>query len=678
MFVPRVEIPEKLVPVFTGEAMYRLAYGGRGSAKSRTFAKMAAVNGLIYAEANEPGVIVCGREYQNSLADSSFAEVKLAILSEPWLVDRYDLGDNYIRTKDKKIEFVFCGLRHNLDSIKSKARIRLLWVDEAEPVSEAAWTKTIPTVREENSEIWVTWNPERKQSATNQRFRENPPADAKIAVMNWRDNPWFPAILNKTRLEDYAKRPDQYEHVWEGEYITAQSGAYFAKPLLQAREERRIGKLSADPLMTFRAFFDIGGTGAKADHVVIWIAQFIGKEIRCLDYYEAQGQPLATHVYWLRTHGYTEDKTRVYLPHDGVNHDNVYKVTYESELCRAGFETEVIKNQGAGAANQRIEAMRRAFPFIWFNEEKCDAGIQALGWYHEKVDEVRGVGLGPDHDWCFAYGTEVLTSSGWTQIQNITVHDHVLTPLGKRSILRSGIVRETDQWIITHGIKSTPEHRFFTKRGLVMAGNLQSSEKFWTHEDWGLTILGLLCKIFRLGFMDAITLVIQEGKKEKRQYSYIEWFMSMCMVGLKKDMKSIIRMVTYSIITMKIWRPFQYTSIEANINQSLDLNAYVEYAEKHLDVIKNSATNAALNANEKIMQELSVSVEPAYSLTVDKDECYFVRMSNGAACLVANSSHCNDAAGLMAIVYEAETSDTYYVQEQERVYDENRSGWSGY
>jgi phage terminase large subunit len=400
MFVPRVEIPDKLVSVFTGEAMYRICYGGRGSSKSRTFAKMAAVKGLIHAEANELGVIVCGREYQNSLADSSFAEVKLAIQSEPWLVERYDLGDNYIRTRDKRIEFVFCGLRHNLDSIKSKARIRLLWVDEAEPVSETAWTKTIPTVREENSEIWITWNPERKASATNQRFRENPPDDAKIAEMNWRDNPWFPGILDKTRLEDKAKRPDQYAHVWEGEYITAQAGAYYAKQLLQAREEHRIGKLNVDPLMTLRAFFDIGGTGAKADAVSIWIAQFIGKEIRALNYYEAIGQELSVHVAWMRDNGYTPDKhVRIYLPHDGVNNDKVYDVSYESELRRAGYIVEVIPNQGAGAAMQRIEAMRRAFPFIWFNEDTCSGGIEALGWYHEKKDELRSIGLGPDHDW---------------------------------------------------------------------------------------------------------------------------------------------------------------------------------------------------------------------------------------------------------------------------------------
>jgi len=396
MTTQRIELPPKLIPVFAGEAMYRGAYGGRGSAKSRTFAKMAAVFGLRFARANQPGVIVCGREFMNSLAESSLAEVKAAIASEPWLAAAYDVGETYVRTKDKRIEFAFIGLRHNLDSIKSKARIRLLWVDEAEPVSETAWAKAIPTVREEGSEIWVTWNPERKKSATHKRFREDPPEGAKIIELNWRDNPWFPSILNRTRLEDLAKRPDQYDHVWEGDFVTVVDGAYFARSLVEARD--RITRVAKDPLMSVRAFWDIGGTGAKADACAIWIAQFIGKEIRVLDYYEAVGQPLATHVQWLRERGW--GKAHCFLPHDGSTNDKVYDVSYESALRDAQFEVTVVPNQGKGAAKMRIEAARRLFPSIWFNKDTTEAGRDALGWYHEKrSDDDRDVGLGPEHDW---------------------------------------------------------------------------------------------------------------------------------------------------------------------------------------------------------------------------------------------------------------------------------------
>ncbi len=398
MSIARVELPPKLVPVFAGEAMYRGAYGGRGSAKTRSFAKMAAIWGMKFAQANEAGVIVCGREFMNSLDESSLAEVKAAIASEPWLAGFYDVGEKFIRTKDGRIDFAFIGLRHNLDSIKSKSRIRLLWVDEAEPVSEAAWAKAIPTVREDGSEIWATWNPERKKSATHKRFRENPPSGSKIVEINWRDNPWFPSTLQKTRQEDKQKRPDQYDHIWEGGFATVVEGAYYAKPLSEAKSEGRIGNVARDPLMAIRAFWDIGGTGLRADAVSIWIAQFIAREIRILDYYEAQGQPLATHVQWLRDKGW--GKAICVLPHDGSSNDKVFDVSYESALRDAQFETVVVPNQGKGAAMLRVEAARRIFPSCWFNAATTEAGRDALGWYHEKRSaDDREVGLGPEHDW---------------------------------------------------------------------------------------------------------------------------------------------------------------------------------------------------------------------------------------------------------------------------------------
>jgi phage terminase large subunit len=399
MSAQSIELPEKLIPVFSGEALYRGAWGGRGSAKSRSFAKMAAVHGLRCSMAGQSGVIVCGREFQNSLDESSMAEIKLAIESEPWLAGHYEVGEKYIRTRDGKIDFSFVGLRRNIESVKSTARIRLLWVDEAEQVSEIAWQKTIPTVRETGSEIWVTWNPERRASATHQRFRETPPENSKIVGLTYRDNPWFPQTLEQIRREDEIRRPDQYGHVWLGEFATGHVGAYYAGLLNEAKEEGRIGHVSKDPLLPVRVYVDIGGTGARSDAYAQWVVQFVGRgEVRILDYYESVGEPLAVHVAWLREKGW--GKANVYLPHDGATHDRVYEVSFESAFRQAGFNVEVIPNQGRGAARARIEAARRLFPSIWFNEETTVSGREALAWYHErKSEDVRDVGLGPEHDW---------------------------------------------------------------------------------------------------------------------------------------------------------------------------------------------------------------------------------------------------------------------------------------
>lgn len=392
-----IDLPPKLVDVFLGEARCRGSYGGRGSSKTRTFALMTAVRGYQEGMAGRSGQILCAREFMNSLDESSMEEIKQAIRSVPWLDAYYEIGEKFIRSKDRRIYYTFSGLRHNIDSIKSKARILLCWVDEAETVSEEAWRKLIPTIREENSEYWVTWNPESKRSATNQRFRLDPPQNSKIVEMNWRDNPWFPDVLEQERLNDKAKRPHSYGHIWEGEYAEALEGAYYAAALTQAKADGRIGKVAHDPLHEIRAFWDIGGTGKLSDACSIWVAQFIKQEVRVLAYYEAQGQELGDHIYWLRSNGY--DKCTCVLPHDGGTKDKVYRVSYESSLQDAGFSTIVVPNQGAGAAKGRIEAVRRLLPSIWFNEATTEGGREALAWYHEKMDEARGVGLGPMHDW---------------------------------------------------------------------------------------------------------------------------------------------------------------------------------------------------------------------------------------------------------------------------------------
>lgn len=400
-----VRIPPKLVEVFDGEARFRGAYGGRGSAKTRTFAKMTAVRGYQFGRSGVSGQILCGREHLNSLDESSLEEVKAAIRSEPWLEAYYEIGEKYVKSRDGRISYAFAGLSQNVNSIKSKSRLLIVWVDEAENVRDSSWDKLIPTAREEgtlgdmawNSEIWVTWNPERKDSATHKRFRMITPDKAKIVQMNWQDNPWFPDVLNRDRIDCLEKTPDKYAHIWEGDFVTAVEGAYYAKELAQARADGRIGRVARDPLLEVRAYWDIGGTGAKADATAIWLVQFSGQEIRWLDHYEASGQPLSVHVDWLRSRGYPV-RTCV-LPHDGGTHDRVYAVSYESALTAAGFEVVIIPNQGKGAAKARIEALRRLFPRCWFHEAATEAGRDALGWYHEKRDEKRNLGLGPNHDW---------------------------------------------------------------------------------------------------------------------------------------------------------------------------------------------------------------------------------------------------------------------------------------
>jgi phage terminase large subunit len=392
----KLEIPDKLVPVFQGVADIRGSYGGRGSAKTRTFAKMTAVKAHVWAEAGDEGIILCGRQFMNSLADSSLEEIKAAIRETDWLRPHFDIGEKYIATACGRISYTFSGLDRNIDSIKSKSRIRLAWVDEAEPVTEEAWVKLIPTLREEDSELWVTWNPESKRSPTHKRFREvtDDPL-MRVVEMNWRDNPWFPAILERKRLKDLKERPEQYAHIWEGDFKQVHEGAYYAASLTKAKAEGRISFVPRDPNMGVRTFWDLG----RRDFTSIWVAQFVGQKINVIDFLEGANQPPAFYFEELRQRGYRG--CMVYLPHDGsrVGPENASGRSYEDQARDAGFDVEIIRNQGQSAAMLRVDAGRRLFPRIWFDEAKTEAGRDALGAYHERRDEKRETGLGPEHDW---------------------------------------------------------------------------------------------------------------------------------------------------------------------------------------------------------------------------------------------------------------------------------------
>jgi len=208
-----VKLPPKLIPVFLGDARYRGAFGGRGSGKSFSFAKMLAVRGKM-----KPIRILCARELQSSIKESVHNEIVAAISSEPWLDDSYEYGESFIRGTNGT-EFIFKGLRHNYKEIKSTADVDICWVEEAEAVSEKSWRTLIPTIRNKGPEVWLTWNPEDKDTPTNRRFRKNVPPRSKIVELNYKDNPWFPDELEAERLHDQQYNIEMYSHIWEGQYL---------------------------------------------------------------------------------------------------------------------------------------------------------------------------------------------------------------------------------------------------------------------------------------------------------------------------------------------------------------------------------------------------------------------------------------------------------------------------
>jgi len=388
----QIKVPPKLKPLFVGDARYRIAYGGRGSGKTRTFALMTAIRGYEWGKEGRSGQILCGREFMNSLEDSSLEEIKTAIRSVPWLEAYYEVGEKYIRSKDGRISYTFVGLRRSLDAIKSKARILLAWVDEAEGVSDMAYMKLIPTVREEGSEVWISYNPESKYSATHERFRVNTPDNSKICEMNYSDNPWFPSVLEEQRLEDKKKRPDMYDHIWEGGFLIFSEGSYYTTEMRRARDEDRIGKVRYSRDKPVITAWDLG----VGDSTAIWFAQYIGTEIHIIDHYEASGVGLDHYARVLQERGYIYEQH--ILPHD----------VRVRELGSGKSRLEVLDSLGIRNVeiapmlmiDDGIQAVRSMLDRCWFDEKKCEKGIDCLINYSRDYDENGKTWRSrPRHDW---------------------------------------------------------------------------------------------------------------------------------------------------------------------------------------------------------------------------------------------------------------------------------------
>ena len=208
----QIKFPPPFRPLFR-PARYKVYYGGRGGGKSWTVARALLIKGL------EGKVrVLCAREFQTSIADSVHK-----LLSEQ--IEALGLTPYYEVQKTRIIglngtEFIFKGIRHNVQEIKSTEGVDYCWIEEAQSVSEESWGVLIPTIRQEGSEIWMTFNPQDDDDPTYKKFVLNPPPNSVVRKVSWRDNPHFPQVLRDEM--EYLQRvdPDAYAHVWEGETRT--------------------------------------------------------------------------------------------------------------------------------------------------------------------------------------------------------------------------------------------------------------------------------------------------------------------------------------------------------------------------------------------------------------------------------------------------------------------------
>lgn len=365
-------------------------FGGRGGAKSHSIG-----GALVIQAAAAPLRIVCAREIQESLRDS----VKQLIedkISDYGLADHFESLRDETRAKNGG-RFVYKGMWRNPDALKSLEGADVFWGEEANRFSGRSIRLIRPTMRKPGSRMIWSWNPEFDHDPIDVLFRgpAGAPPNSIVREVSHLDNPFFAETPLQAEMEhDYRVNPAMAEHVWGGSYVRAIEGAYYSAQLTQARTEGRFTSLAKDPILRVRAFWDLG----RRDATAIWICQFAGREVRVLDYIEGRGQELSYYVAMLRERGWGD--ALCHLPHDGVHVTLIAKGSAQEQLEAADFTVEIIPNQGKGAALRRVEATRRLFPQIWFNDTPPIAnGMKALAAYHERRDENRNVGLGPEHDW---------------------------------------------------------------------------------------------------------------------------------------------------------------------------------------------------------------------------------------------------------------------------------------
>lgn len=353
--LPTITIPPKL-QFLLEKHRYKVAYGGRGGAKSHTFSKV-----LLALGAAKPMRILCAREVQRSIRDSVHAllsdQVK-AIGIEHF----YQVLDTEIRGLNGTI-FIFSGLaNHTVDSIKSYEGIDVCWVEEAHNVTRRSWDILIPTIRKDESEIWISFNPDMEDDETYQRFVVSPPEDAVVVKMNYWDNDWWPPVLEKERLEFKRKRSkEDYGNIYLGNPRTTIVGAIYANEVMASIDARRFSRVPYDPRFPVHTFWDLGWN----DQMTIIMVQKVAPSVlNVVNYYEDNFRTYADVVGELDKLPYRWGQDN--LPHDGGQRDPKSGSSAEMVLRRLG--RRLVKVWSRHDPEEGIRQARMVFPRVYVDD----------------------------------------------------------------------------------------------------------------------------------------------------------------------------------------------------------------------------------------------------------------------------------------------------------------------
>lgn len=380
----KLQLAEKLQPLFSPRR-YKVMHGGRGGGKSWA---VAAV--LLAMAADRPLRVLCAREIQRSMKDSVHRLLKDTI-SRLGLEAFFEVLDFEIRGINGSL-FLFSGLQsHTVDTIKSFEGVDIVWVEEAHGVSKKSWDVLIPTIRKEGSEIWLTLNPDMETDETYQRFIATPSPDTWVCQINWRDNPWFPVVLEDERQK--AKRSmlkDDYEHIWEGKARKVAAGAIYRHEVEHLYADGRACRVPYDPRLPVHTVWDLGWN----DAMTITMVQVGPQDVRVIDYLEDSHHTYDWYVAQLEKRPYRWGID--YLPHDGKTKNPQTGKNAEMLLRELGRRQVVCL--AALDVEEGIKAARMLFPRCYFDAAKTARLLECLKRYQRHVSTKTGEAMGPLHD----------------------------------------------------------------------------------------------------------------------------------------------------------------------------------------------------------------------------------------------------------------------------------------
>lgn len=456
----KFQIAEPFEPLFT-PARYKVFYGGRGGAKSWAFARVLLLMGL-----QKPMRVLCCRELQNSITDSVH-KLLCDQISELGFDGRYNITQKTI-TAPNGTEFIFKGLRHNVNEIKSLEGCSIAWVEEAQTVSKDSWDLLIPTIRKEGSEIWISFNPGRPDDETYVRFVKEPPDDAIVVKVGYQDNPWLPDTLRKEM--EYCRRIsiDDYRHIWEGEpsvLTEAQvfKNRYVVEPFDTPSDVRFFHGadwgFASDPTTLVRCFI-------KADRLYIdQEAYGVGVE---LDETPSLFESVDTARTWP-------------IKADCARPETI------SFMKKRGFNISAAK-KWSGSVEDGL-ALLKSFEKIVVHP-RCRHTAEEFSLYSYKIDKNNGDILPVLVDkWnhCVAEGTLIKTQRGEIAIEQVTASDKVLTRAGYKQVKFCGVT-DTNRYCLeistsSHSLICTPDHRIYVLgRGFVEAAAIRQSDLLCTEK----------------------------------------------------------------------------------------------------------------------------------------------------------------------------------------------------